>query len=154
MTVETPKNPHNVLIYHNWTEELLKLENVDQETKKNIIYDLVMYGTHGILTYNDDPQVALFLAGKLQAIDKNNAKYDNKVVEGQNFGRPKADVDAEVAELVQYGLTKKAIAERLGVSESTIGRCEAWKNRKGAPKKKKVEEKVEAVAPPKAEFRF
>lgn len=128
MAVETP-NKHNALILYDWMDSVANLKGVSKEIKHQIIYDLAHYATHGIKPEVDDPFIALFMEEKMRIIDKNNQKYDAKSNYGKVVGRPKMNIEEQVAELVRKGLGRGAIAETLGVSESTISRCKAWKDR-------------------------
>lgn len=128
MAVETP-NKHNALILYDWMDSVANLKGVSKEIKHQIIYDLAYYATHGVKPEVDDPFIALFMEEKMRLIDKNNQKYDSKISYGKTVGRPKMNIEDQVAELVRKGLGRGAIAEILGVSESTISRCKAWKDR-------------------------
>ena len=62
-------------------------------------------------------------------IDFSKNKYEKKVQAGKSAGRKKKVDDDEILCLALGGMKSAEIAEKLGVSKSTIDHSDGWKRR-------------------------
>lgn len=111
-------------------EWLDSISTLPIETQDKIIADMIRYGSRRETLYDDDPLVFSLVNMVKGRIDDSINKYEMKVEMSKTAGRKKMLNDKRVFELAKEGKTAQQIADELGVSKSSIDKCEGWKNRK------------------------
>ena len=115
------------VFYGEWLDNL---KHLPQETQDKIIAEMVRYGVGEEPVYTDDILVTTTVQFVKGAIDKSKNNYQDRINAGLKHGRSKKIDDNEVYRLAQEGLKSQEIADRLGVSKSTIDHNAGWLNRK------------------------
>lgn len=115
------------IVHREWLDSIKTLP-IEQQDK--IIAEFVRYGTDLGLKHPDDALTQSFVNILKSRIDFSKNKYEKKVQAGKSAGRKKKVDDDEILRLALGGMKSAEIAEKLGVSKSTIDHSDGWKRRK------------------------
>jgi DNA-binding NarL/FixJ family response regulator len=115
------------IVHREWLDSI---KNLPIEQQDKIIAEFVRYGTDLGLKHPDDALTQSFVNILKSRIDFSKNKYEKKVQAGKSAGRKKKVDDDEILRLALRGMKSAEIAERLGVSKSTIDHSDGWKRRK------------------------
>lgn len=111
-------------------EWLENIETLPLDMQDKVLAEIVRYGTRKPTQYDSDPIIFSIVNGYKGRIDNTIQDYENKVAMSKTAGRKKKLDDQKVYELARQGKTAQEVADELGVSKSSIDKCEGWKNRK------------------------
>lgn len=115
------------IVHREWLDSI---KNLPIEQQDKIIAEFVRYGTDLGLKHPDDALTQSFVNILKSRIDFSKNKYEKKVQAGKVSGRKKKVDDDEILRLALRGMKSAEIAEKLGVSKSTIDHSDGWKRRK------------------------
>lgn len=115
------------IVHREWLDSI---KNLPIEQQDKIIAEFVRYGTDLGLKHPDDALTQSFVNILKSRIDFSKNKYEKKVQAGKSAGRKKKVDDDEILHLALGGMKSAEIAEKLGVSKSTIDHSDGWKKRK------------------------
>lgn len=115
------------IVHREWLDSI---KNLPIEQQDKIIAEFVRYGTDLGLKHLDDALTQSFVNILKSRIDFSKNKYEKKVQAGKSAGRKKKVDDDEILRLALGGMKSAEIAEKLGVSKSTIDHSDGWKRRK------------------------
>lgn len=115
------------IVHREWLDSI---KNLPTEQQDKIIAEFVRYGTDLGLKHPDDALTQSFVNILKSRIDFSKNKYEKKVQAGKSAGRKKKVDDDEILRLALGGMKSAEIAEKLGVSKSTIDHSDGWKRRK------------------------
>lgn len=115
------------IVHREWLDSI---KNLPIEQQDKIIAEFVRYGTDLGLKHPDDALTQSFVNILKSRIDFSKNKYEKKVQAGKSAGRKKKVDDDEILRLALGGMKSSEIAEKLGVSKSTIDHSDGWKRRK------------------------
>lgn len=115
------------IVHREWLDSI---KNLPIEQQDKIIAEFVRYGTDLGLKHPDDALTQSFVNILKSRIDFSKNKYEKKVQAGKVSGRKKKVDDDEILRLALGGMKSAEIAEKLGVSKSTIDHSDGWKKRK------------------------
>lgn len=115
------------IVHREWLDSI---KNLPIEQQDKIIAEFVRYGTDLGLKHPDDALTQSFVNILKSRIDFSKNKYEKKVQAGKSAGRKKKVDDNEILRLALGGMKSAEIAEKLGVSKSTIDHSDGWKRRK------------------------
>lgn len=115
------------IVHREWLDSI---KNLPIEQQDKIIAEFVRYGTDLGLKHSDDALTQSFVNILKSRIDFSKNKYEKKVQAGKSAGRKKKVDDNEILRLALGGMKSAEIAEKLGVSKSTIDHSDGWKRRK------------------------
>lgn len=115
------------IVHREWLDSI---KNLPIEQQDKIIAEFVRYGTDLGLKHPDDALTQSFVNILKSRIDFSKSKYEKKVQAGKSAGRKKKVDDDEILRLALGGMKSAEIAEKLGVSKSTIDHSDGWKRRK------------------------
>lgn len=115
------------IVHREWLDSI---KNLPIEQQDKIIAEFVRYGTDLGLKHPDDALTQSFVNILKSRIDFSKNKYEKKVQAGKRAGRKKKVDDDEILRLALGGMKSAEIAEKLGVSKSTIDHSDGWKKRK------------------------
>jgi DNA-binding NarL/FixJ family response regulator len=115
------------IVHREWLDSI---KNLPIEQQDKIIAEFVRYGTDLGLKHPDDALTQSFVNILKSRIDFSKNKYEKKVQAGKSAGRKKKIDDDEILRLALGGMKSAEIAEKLGVSKSTIDHSDGWKRRK------------------------
>lgn len=115
------------IVHREWLDSI---KNLPTEQQDKIIAEFVRYGTDLGLKHPDDALTQSFVNILKSRIDFSKNKYEKKVQAGKSAGRKKKADDDEILRLALGGMKSAEIAEKLGVSKSTIDHSDGWKRRK------------------------
>lgn len=115
------------IVHREWLDSI---KNLPIEQQDKIIAEFVRYGTDLGLKHPDDALTQSFVNILKSRIDFSKNKYEKKVQAGKSAGRKKRVDDDEILRLALGGMKSAEIAEKLGVSKSTIDHSDGWKKRK------------------------
>lgn len=115
------------IVHREWLDSI---KNLPIEQQDKIIAEFVRYGTDLGLKHPDDALTQSFVNILKSRIDFSKNKYEKKVQAGKSAGRKKKVDDDEILRLALAGMKSAEIAEKLGVSKSTIDHSDGWKRRK------------------------
>lgn len=115
------------IVHREWLDSI---KNLPIEQQDKIIAEFVRYGTDLGLKHPDDALTQSFVNILKSRIDFSKNKYEKKVQAGKSAGRKKKVDDDEILHLALGGMKSAEIAEKLGVSKSTIDHSDGWKRRK------------------------
>ena len=115
------------IVHREWLDSI---KNLPIEQQDKIIAEFVRYGTDLGLKHPDDALTQSFVNILKSRIDFSKNKYEKKVQAGKSAGRKKKVDDDEILRLALGGMKSAEIAEKLGVSKSTIDHSDGWKRRK------------------------
>lgn len=115
------------IVHREWLDSI---KNLPIEQQDKIIAEFVRYGTDLGLKHPDDALTQSFVNILKSRIDFSKNKYEKKVQAGKRSGRKKKIDDDEILRLALGGMKSAEIAEKLGVSKSTIDHSDGWKKRK------------------------
>lgn len=115
------------IVHREWLDSI---KNLPIEQQDKIIAEFVRYGTDLGLKHPDDALTQSFVNILKSRIDFSKNKYEKKVQAGKSAGRKKKVDDDEILRLALRGMKSVEIAEKLGVSKSTIDHSDGWKRRK------------------------
>ena len=115
------------IIHSEWLD---CIKTLPVEMQDKIIAEFVRYGTDLGLKHPDDALTQSFVNILKSRIDFSKNKYEKKVQAGKSAGRKKKVDDDEILRLALGGMKSAEIAEKLGVSKSTIDHSDGWKRRK------------------------
>lgn len=115
------------IVHKEWLDSI---KNLPIEQQDKIIAEFVRYGTDLGLKHPDDALTQSFVNILKSRIDFSKNKYEKKVQAGKSAGRKKKVDDDEILRLALGGMKSAEIAEKLGVSKSTIDHSDGWKRRK------------------------
>lgn len=115
------------IVHREWLDSI---KNLPIEQQDKIIAEFVRYGTDLGLKHPDDALTQSFVNILKSRIDFSKNKYEKKVQAGKSSGRKKKADDDEILRLALGGMKSAEIAEKLGVSKSTIDHSDGWKKRK------------------------
>lgn len=115
------------IVHREWLDSI---KNLPIEQQDKIIAEFVRYGTDLGLKHLDDALTQSFVNILKSRIDFSKNKYEKKVQAGKSAGRKKKVDDDEILRLALRGMKSAEIAEKLGVSKSTIDHSDGWKRRK------------------------
>ena len=114
------------IVHREWLDSI---KNLPIEQQDKIIAEFVRYGTDLGLKHPDDALTQSFVNILKSRIDFSKNKYEKKVQAGKSAGRKKKVDDDEILRLALEGMKSAEIAEKLGVSKSTIDHSDGWKKR-------------------------
>lgn len=114
------------IVHREWLDSI---KNLPIEQQDKIIAEFVRYGTDLGLKHPDDALTQSFVNILKSRIDFSKNKYEKKVQAGKSAGRKKRVDDDEILRLALGGMKSAEIAEKLGVSKSTIDHSDGWKKR-------------------------
>lgn len=114
------------IVHREWLDSI---KNLPIEQQDKIIAEFVRYGTDLGLKHPDDALTQSFVNILKSRIDFSKNKYEKKVQAGKSAGRKKKVDDDEILRLALRGMKSGEIAEKLGVSKSTIDHSDGWKRR-------------------------
>lgn len=114
------------IVHREWLDSI---KNLPIEQQDKIIAEFVRYGTDLGLKHPDDALTQSFVNILKSRIDFSKNKYEKKVQAGKSAGRKKKVDDDEILHLALGGMKSAEIAEKLGVSKSTIDHSDGWKKR-------------------------
>ena len=114
------------IVHREWLDSI---KNLPIEQQDKIIAEFVRYGTDLGLKHPDDALTQSFVNILKSRIDFSKNKYEKKVQAGKSAGRKKKIDDDEILRLALGGMKSAEIAEKLGVSKSTIDHSDGWKRR-------------------------
>lgn len=114
------------IVHREWLDSI---KNLPIEQQDKIIAEFVRYGTDLGLKHPDDALTQSFVNILKSRIDFSKNKYEKKVQAGKSAGRKKKVDDDEILRLALRGMKSAEIAEKLGVSKSTIDHSDGWKKR-------------------------
>lgn len=114
------------IVHREWLDSI---KNLPIEQQDKIIAEFVRYGTDLGLKHPDDALTQSFVNILKSRIDFSKNKYEKKVQAGKSAGRKKKVDDDEIFRLALGGMKSAEIAEKLGVSKSTIDHSDGWKRR-------------------------
>lgn len=114
------------IVHREWLDSI---KNLPIEQQDKIIAEFVRYGTDLGLKHPDDALTQSFVNILKSRIDFSKNKYEKKVQAGKSAGRKKKVDDDEILRLALRGMKSAEIAEKLGVSKSTIDHSDGWKRR-------------------------
>ena len=114
------------IVHREWLDSI---KNLPIEQQDKIIAEFVRYGTDLGLKHPDDALTQSFVNILKSRIDFSKNKYEKKVQAGKSAGRKKKVDDDEILRLALGGMKSAEIAEKLGVSKSTIDHSDGWKRR-------------------------
>lgn len=114
------------IVHREWLDSI---KNLPIEQQDKIIAEFVRYGTDLGLKHPDDALTQSFVNILKSRIDFSKNKYEKKVQAGKSAGRKKKVDDDEILRLALGGMKSAEIAEKLGVSKSTIDHSDGWKKR-------------------------
>lgn len=114
------------IVHREWLDSI---KNLPIEQQDKIIAEFVRYGTDLGLKHPDDALTQSFVNILKSRIDFSKNKYEKKVQAGKSAGRKKKIDDNEILRLALRGMKSAEIAEKLGVSKSTIDHSDGWKRR-------------------------
>lgn len=115
------------IVHREWLDSI---KNLPIEQQDKIIAEFVRYGTDLGLKHPDDALTQSFVNILKSRIDFSKNKYEKKVQAGKVSGRKKKVDNDEILRLALGGMKSAEIAEKLGVSKSTIDHSDGWKRRK------------------------
>lgn len=115
------------IVHREWLDSI---KNLPIEQQDKIIAEFVRYGTDLGLKHPDDALTQSFVNILKSRIDFSKNKYEKKVQAGKSAGRKKKVDNDEILRLALGGMKSAEIAEKLGVSKSTIDHSDGWKKRK------------------------
>ena len=115
------------IVHREWLDSI---KNLPIEQQDKIIAEFVRYGTDLGLKHPDDALTQSFVNILKSRIDFSKNRYEKKVQAGKSAGRKKKVDDDEILRLALGGMKSAEIAEKLGVSKSTIDHSDGWKRRK------------------------
>lgn len=115
------------IVHREWLDSI---KNLPIEQQDKIIAEFVRYGTDLGLKHPDDALTQSFVNILKSRIDFSKNKYEKKVQAGKSAGRKKKVDNDEILRLALGGMKSAEIAEKLGVSKSTIDHSDGWKRRK------------------------
>lgn len=115
------------IVHREWLDSI---KNLPIEQQDKIIAEFVRYGTDLGLKHPDDALTQSFVNILKSRIDFSKNKYEKKVQAGKSAGRKKKVDEDEILRLALGGMKSAEIAEKLGVSKSTIDHSDGWKKRK------------------------
>lgn len=115
------------IVHREWLDSI---KNLPIEQQDKIIAEFVRYGTDLGLKHPDDALTQSFVNILKSRIDFSKNKYEKKVQAGKSAGRKKKVDNDEILRLALRGMKSAEIAEKLGVSKSTIDHSDGWKRRK------------------------
>lgn len=115
------------IVHREWLDSI---KNLPIEQQDKIIAEFVRYGTDLRLKHPDDALTQSFVNILKSRIDFSKNKYEKKVQAGKSAGRKKKVDNDEILRLALGGMKSAEIAEKLGVSKSTIDHSDGWKRRK------------------------
>lgn len=115
------------IVHREWLDSI---KNLPIEQQDKIIAEFVRYGTDLGLKHPDDALTQSFVNILKSRIDFSKNKYEKKVQAGKSAGRKKKVDNDEIFRLALGGMKSAEIAEKLGVSKSTIDHSDGWKRRK------------------------
>lgn len=115
------------IVHREWLDSI---KNLPIEQQDKIIAEFVRYGTDLGLKHPDDALTQSFVNILKSRIDFSKNKYEKKVQAGKSSGRKKKIDNDEILRLALGGMKSAEIAEKLGVSKSTIDHSDGWKKRK------------------------
>lgn len=111
-------------------EWLENIETLPLEMQDKVLAEIVRYGTRKQTRYDDDPIVFSIVNGYKGRIDSTSQDYEKKIEMSKSAGRKKKLDDGKVWSLAKEGMTAQEVADKLGVSKSSIDKSEGWKQRK------------------------
>lgn len=114
------------IVHREWLDSI---KNLPIEQQDKIIAEFVRYGTDLGLKHPDDALTQSFVNILKSRIDFSKNKYEKKVQAGKSAGRKKKIDNDEILRLALGGMRSAEIAEKLGVSKSTIDHSDGWKRR-------------------------
>lgn len=114
------------IVHREWLDSI---KNLPIEQQDKIIAEFVRYGTDLGLKHPDDALTQSFVNILKSRIDFSKNKYEKKVQAGKRAGRKKKVDNDEILRLALGGMKSAEIAEKLGVSKSTIDHSDGWKKR-------------------------
>ena len=114
------------IVHREWLDSI---KNLPIEQQDKIIAEFVRYGTDLGLKHPDDALTQSFVNILKSRIDFSKNRYEKKVQAGKSAGRKKKVDDDEILRLALGGMKSAEIAEKLGVSKSTIDHSDGWKKR-------------------------
>lgn len=114
------------IVHREWLDSI---KNLPIEQQDKIIAEFVRYGTDLGLKHPDDALTQSFVNILKSRIDFSKNKYEKKIQAGKSAGRKKKVDDDEILRLALGGMKSAEIAEKLGVSKSTIDHSDGWKKR-------------------------
>ena len=114
---------NNSFVFYATNLEVIEtLEETDKELANDFMKAIIEYGIYGEYE-NTNPIIKVLMVQAGFGIDKAKDRYATAVENGKKGGRPKIDLDNDVLSVMRdRGMSYQEIADKLGVSKSTIQR--------------------------------
>lgn len=114
---------NNSFVFYATNLEVIEtLEGTDKELANQFMKAIIEYGIYGEYE-NTNPIIKVLMVQAGFGIDKAKDRYAVAVENGKKGGRPKIDLDNDVLSVMRdRGMSYQEIANKLGVSKSTIQR--------------------------------
>lgn len=133
----------NVIFYQEWWDLIKNLKN--STSRLEMLEAIGTYGIDGAEPQFTDENMKVFFTSAIRPkLDENRAKYQEKVLFGENTGRRKVVDDKEIFDLASAGFSAKDIAARLGISVDSVYHSKGWVNRTKISKPKSKSSKKNA----------
>lgn len=121
------ENRKGFAFYANYWDSI---QSLSLEQQKEVCYAIARYGITGELVDAAEMPIGFAMTqGISQSIDNSVARWElnsHRATEKQDSLLTR---DMRIAELCNQGLNSREIGEKIGVSEATVRRSPAWKNR-------------------------
>lgn len=114
------KEYDSFVFYGSWRE---LLEGFDNETAKEILWQVMLYGTDGELTTQNKMIEGIILGAVAPNIRRAMDRYNQSIIEGKKGGRSKIELPIEeIIKLREKGTTLGEIARLYECSVDTVSR--------------------------------
>ena len=114
--------------YKNFWEAI---ENLPLEQQKEVCYAVVKYGiTNELVDVKEFPLGHTLVLAWKTSLDNSIDRWEQNKQKASVKRSIVVDRENAIGECVDRGLSLKEIAQEIGMSESTVKRSEAWRNRK------------------------
>ena len=118
------ENNSAFVFYESFLKGIYRVETFfGKEAAYDFASGLIEYGLYGLEPEESNPIWAYGFEQIKASIDSAQERRDKQIKQGKMGGRPRKTIDIEaIVALRKQGLSKKAIAEQLQISEKTVSR--------------------------------